>query len=432
MRRPLWVVLTLILLAGIGGCSLFRASHRSGPPLPRPPESHHPETAAREGEKAAPFNVPIFATRERLPSYHVAIFTPLYLNHVGDTIAPANFPLIARTALPGLEFYEGIQIALDTLRAEGYRLDVDVYDTKSEKPGLDEILKSPSMDSVNLILGSVNLAEFRVLSAFARSHQVNFISVTYPNDGDLSNDPFLVICNSTLRTHCEAIEHYVQQNFGRNKEILLFYRNTPQEKRTAGYILDAWKNDPGPKTQIREVEWTDSVSGRELSSHLVREKNNICIVTSLNESAARNLTSRLASLTPAYEINVMGMPNWDGIRDFYGPAYRGIAIFYSTPYYNEKKDRYSDYITASFSETYRVRPTDMVFKGFAAMYYFCGLMRLDGIYFNPYINDSRYQTITPFDFEPVYHHPGSLTPDYFENKYLYFIKIFDGGTYKAG
>ncbi|HUX84528.1 MAG TPA: hypothetical protein VMV20_04805 [Chitinophagaceae bacterium] len=432
MRKLLSVGLTLIFLAGIAGCSLFRPSNRSRPQPSGPPVTRKSEAVPKAPEKAAPFNVAVFATRKRLPSYHVAVFAPLYLSQVSDPEAPENFPSIARTALPGLEFYEGIQIALDTLRAEGYHLDVDVYDTKSEKPGLEETLRSPSMSSVNLILGSVNMPGFRLLSSFARSHQVNFISVTYPNDGDLTDDPFLVICNSTLRTHCEAIHHYVQENFGKNKNILLFYRNTPQEKRSAGYILESWKDDPGPKIPIHEVEWMDSISTRDLSSHLVRGKNNVCIVSSLNESAARNITSKLASLAGGYEINVMGMPNWDGIRDFFGPAYRGIGIFYSTPYYNEKKDRYSDYINASYSETYKVRPTDMVFKGFEAMYYFCGLMQLDGIYFNPFLNDSRYQTITPFDFEPVYHHPGSLTPDYFENKYLYFIKIFDGAIYKAG
>src|SRR5688572_7219763 len=64
--------------------------------------------------------------------YQVAIFSPLYLDSAFDTGLNyrygKEFPKFIN---PGLEFYEGIQLAIDSLRQENVELDVHVYDTRS-------------------------------------------------------------------------------------------------------------------------------------------------------------------------------------------------------------------------------------------------------------------------------------------------------------
>src|ERR1700755_1075600 len=62
----------------------------------------------------------------------VAIFAPLYLDSAFDASGSyrydKNFPKFIN---PGLEFYEGVQMALDTLRTEHVSLEVHIYDTRS-------------------------------------------------------------------------------------------------------------------------------------------------------------------------------------------------------------------------------------------------------------------------------------------------------------
>ena len=64
--------------------------------------------------------------------HSVAIFLPLYLDSAfdagGNYRYDKNFPKFIN---PGLEFYEGAGLALDSLRKEGIRLDVHIYDTRS-------------------------------------------------------------------------------------------------------------------------------------------------------------------------------------------------------------------------------------------------------------------------------------------------------------
>ncbi|HEV7779771.1 MAG TPA: amino acid ABC transporter substrate-binding protein, partial [Chitinophagaceae bacterium] len=63
--------------------------------------------------------------------YKIAIFTPLYLDSAFDyndeyRYAKNVFPKFIN---PGLEFYEGAQLAIDSLNKERAPLEVFVYDT---------------------------------------------------------------------------------------------------------------------------------------------------------------------------------------------------------------------------------------------------------------------------------------------------------------
>ena len=61
----------------------------------------------------------------------IAVFAPLYLDSAFDNSMNYrygnNFPKFLN---PGLEFYEGLQIAVDSLQKEGIRMDVHVFDTR--------------------------------------------------------------------------------------------------------------------------------------------------------------------------------------------------------------------------------------------------------------------------------------------------------------
>src|SRR4029453_1242653 len=74
--------------------------------------------------------------------HRVAIFAPLYLDSAFDNFNnyryEKQFPKFIN---PGLEFYEGVQLALDSLSKEGAELEVFIYDTRSEKEPLAKYLE---------------------------------------------------------------------------------------------------------------------------------------------------------------------------------------------------------------------------------------------------------------------------------------------------
>src|SRR5258706_14358476 len=89
------------------------------------------------------------------PAKHkIAIFAPLYLDSAFDyndeyRYAKNVFPKFIN---PGLEFYEGVQLALDSLNKEKTPLEVFVYDTRSAATSLNQQLEQAAIDSVELII----------------------------------------------------------------------------------------------------------------------------------------------------------------------------------------------------------------------------------------------------------------------------------------
>ena len=129
-----------------------------------------------------------------------------------------NFP---KFMTPGLEFYEGASIALDSLGEEGVKLQVSIYDTRSANGSVSTLISQSKLDSTDLIIGSVTGNEYKQLADFALKKNIPFVSATYPNDAGVTANPFLVIVNSKLNTHLTSVYNYLLKNYG-NARVVLF------------------------------------------------------------------------------------------------------------------------------------------------------------------------------------------------------------------
>ncbi len=72
------------------------------------------------------------AVRDTTGRHSVAIFAPLYLDSAFDATGNYRYDkTFPKFINPGLEFYEGVQLALDSLQKEKALLDARIYDTRS-------------------------------------------------------------------------------------------------------------------------------------------------------------------------------------------------------------------------------------------------------------------------------------------------------------
>ena len=120
----------------------------------------------------------------------IAVFAPLYIDSAFDG---SNYKLgnnnLPKNMLPGLEFYNGIMLAVDSLKAEGYSFEINIYDTKSSIENINNILQKEEMKGVGLMIASFNNRnEIKTLSNYASVNKIPLISATYPNDGGISNN----------------------------------------------------------------------------------------------------------------------------------------------------------------------------------------------------------------------------------------------------
>jgi hypothetical protein len=360
--------------------------------------------------------------------YKVAIFAPLYLDSAFDGSNEYKYAknVFPKFIIPGLEFYEGAQMALDSLNQEGAELEVFVYDTRSASTTLEKQLNSPEIADVSLIIAHCSNNEVRLFSETALKRKIPVINTTVPNDAGTTGNPYFVLLNPTLRTQCEGIYRYIQKYYAINP-LIVFRRKSGGDDAIKQIFDEFSKTTVSLPLKLKYVELPDNFTANQLKAHLDSNRTTLCIAGSLDMNFGRNLALQAATILKSYPLVVMGMPTWDGIKDFSKPEYKGLEIIYSTPFYHAKTDKVSTGIHNYFNNTMFARPSDMVFRGYEATWKFSKLLLRYGKDISSNLGNREEKVFTDPDIQPVLN-KRTMTLDYFENKRLYFLKWQNGLT----
>jgi hypothetical protein len=352
----------------------------------------------------------------------VLVFASVYLDSAFDgttyKLGNTNLP---RMILPGLDFYNGIMLAVDSLNKEYQPLDIYFFDTKSITEPMEVILDKEKIQDASMIIAAFNnRQEIKDIADFALQKKIPLISMTYPNDGGISANPFFALVNPTLRTHIEAIYTYLGRIYP-TEQIVYFRRAGSTEDMIAGIMSELNKKTYKVPLKIKTVSLPDSFTIEQVLTQLDSNKQNIVVCGTLNEVFGMNLTKAIGN-NKKYKAIIIGSPTWDAIKDIGKDA----EIIYTTPYNYQRTDKTAQSITNNYRAIYAGRPSDMVFKAFEAMYRFGKLLVRYGNNTINHLSDKDLKLFNEFDFQPVRAKKESSLPDYLENKKLYFVKKVDG------
>lgn len=365
--------------------------------------------------------------QDSIPKHKIAIFAPLYLDSAFDGANEYRYAknVFPKFINPGLEFYEGAQLALDSLNKEKANLEIHVFDTRSATETVSQQLGKPELKNVELIIAFCSGAEVKTFADAGLQKNIPVINVNLPNDGGVTSNPFFVMLNSTLKTQCEGIYRHVQKYYSLNP-IIVFRKKGQLEDRIKMYFDEFSKSTLSIPLKLKYIDLTDSFTVNQLTPYLDTTNQTLCIAGSLDENFGKRLALHLAILKKQkYKAAVMGMPTWDAIKDFTKPEYKGIEIIYSTPFYNPRTDKVSMSITDYFSTKMYARPSDMVMRGYETVWRFGKLLMQYKSDIASNLTRKEYNIFREFDIQPVLNKQ-SMTLDYFENKKLYFLKWQDG------
>lgn len=366
-----------------------------------------------------------------MPTYHVGIFAPLYLDSVFSNNSFKYKQGVPKFIVPSVEFIQGAQIALDSIKLNKENIKAFIYDSKSYTQNIAALIKNKKIDSLNLIIGSVRDADYKQLADFALAKHIPFISATFPNDGGITANPYTVILNSTLKAHCEAIFSYLLQSHGTDL-IFLCRQKGIQEDKITSYINQLNEQDGKALLNIQTLNADSVFSTAALQNKLDSNRQCIIIGGSLDEDFAKSLTAACYSLYPSYPITLIGMPNWDGFVALKNKNdFQDFPIYYTSPYFNGKWDNYSKMLSAVYLKKYKIKPSDMAFKGFETVLLFTTILtKYPGDVMN-HLNNNTIKIFSDYNMRPVLLKKENATPDYFENKHLYFIRLLNGEKSRA-
>ena len=347
----------------------------------------------------------------------IAILLPLYIDSAFNA---DNYKLgnggIPRYMLPALEFYQGIQLAIDSLNKEKINLSVQFHDTKSAVAGMDSVLVNEEIKKADLLIAMFNNRnEIKAAASFSRENKIPLLSYTFPNDGGVTANPYFVLVNPTLKTHLEAIFKYLQRNHPL-QTIFLYKRKGATEDLIQQIVEELNSTTKASRLRIKTVELTDQFTSEEATAALDSTRENLVICGSLQDDFAFNLTRTLGA-AKSYRQTIIGMPTWESGRDYsqFG------EIIYTSHFQTQRNEKAARAIAAGYQKKMAGRANDMVYKGFEAMYRFGKILARNKSQFMPLLSDKSFNLLNDFDIKAV-----NVPADYFENKKIYFIRKQQG------
>jgi ABC-type branched-subunit amino acid transport system substrate-binding protein len=361
---------------------------------------------------------------QQVQTLKIAFFTPLYLDSAFDAGYTykfgKNFPKFLN---PGLEFYQGAQMALDSLNKAGAPLEVFIYDSRSKTNPFDRQITRPEVISADMIIAHASAVDVRPLADLAKQNNIPFISATFPNDAGIVNNPYYVMLNPTLKTHVESLYRYLQKNHAKDR-VIVFRKNGPQEDQIRSYLRELSANGNNSlKLEFRDIG--NDITNYSLSQGMDTLRRTVAIAGSLDENFGNKLVQQLSALGKSYPITVIGMPTWDNLN-LSKPEIKNIEVVYSTPFNFNAPSALNTKLTNDFVNNVNSRPTDMFFRGYETMLRFALLLLDTKKDVASNLTRKGNYIFTQYEIQPVFINKESPTLDYFENKKLYYVRVVNG------
>lgn len=357
---------------------------------------------------------------QQIKRHKIALFTPLYLDSAFDATGNFRYEKTgARFVNAGLDFYYGAQLALDSLQKRGAPLEVFFLDSRG-KESISYQLAKPELKDVEMIIAQTNALETKLLAEAALRKKIPFISAAFPNDAGVENNPYFVILNATLKAHVEGLYRFLQKYHGSDK-IVVFRKHGTQEDLLKDYFDDVTKSTLSVPLNIKFVDIASDYVPQTLAAHLDSTRRTVVIAGSLDEAFASKLTQTLAGLSSTYPVRVMGMPTWE---NYNFSKTNELEIIYTSSFYYDRNLPIESSLTAQYSRTMSSKPSDLFFRGYETTLRFASLLLNTGNDVSSNLSRKGYTVFTQFDIQPVFKNQSKMSLDYFENRHLYFIKIF--------
>lgn len=354
--------------------------------------------------------------------YRIDVMIPLYLDEMvkdGQVMIKGKIPEKAQS---GINFYEGIKLAVDTLKFMGYKTDVYIHDIASRGANINQLIKSDSLANTDLIIGFVSAQQINVLAEYAASRKVNFVSAFSPSDANIKENPYFILMNPTLQNNCEAIADAANKKRTKESVVLLKRTNVAIDSSAYHFITDhiQIKN-------LQELDCKTMPDSATLSAVLDSSGKNILLMPIMDAGYAERMVQMLDTYFPQYRFEIYGMPTWKSITtnkkmiDFG----ENISIIITQPYYYDPSVSMGQVVAEKYKSNFGGKPNDLTYRGFELIYWMTDLLNKYGAVFNEKTEDNSMSIFTRFDLKPKWDKDNNFY--YTENKHLYLYR-YQAGT----
>lgn len=129
-----------------------------------------------------------------------------------------------------VEYYEGLLIAVDSLKRQGISVDLYAYDTKGSANAIQSILNRNEMKDMDIIFGPAHTGNLKPLTDFADKNNIRLVVPFLPKVDQVFNNPHVYQINTPQSyLYSEVYEHFLRK-FSQSNIIFLDAGTNDKEK----------------------------------------------------------------------------------------------------------------------------------------------------------------------------------------------------------
>ncbi len=409
--------------------------------------------------------------------YDVALLIPLYLNRFASANPSTMSP--KHPSFTFIDYYEGILIALDSVRAKGADIRLHVFDVCDSLPKTRSVLRKSELARMDLIIGPFHPNSLELAGEFAKTRNIPIISPLYAEDNLLlQRFPNMFQATPSIQTQMNEMAKYISQYYP-DENLILVHNNQPgtiryvnEYKRALnrelnlrkyrrdsvnlakidGYFLNegvyvgeritnvyvihdsllqthhydrpqmqSAYNNYMQKENLKEVVYNHEAL-EKLKSKMDADRENIFISLMGGQALISNYIRQLHQLRDTFDINVFAVPQWTNYESLEFRYLQNLNVhIYNSHFVDYNAKNNTDFIRRFRSQNHD-EPGDNAFRAVhTGVFFFNALHRYGADFFKcmNFINMNKAAS-SPFWFQRVGNEESG-----WENKYVYLYKYED-------
>ena len=254
----------------------------------------------------------------------VALMLPLYVKEnklplseeeipvdtLGVNVRNERWRLSSRTE-PFLQFYQGVLMAVDSLKRLGYTIELHVYDTERDPNTVQSLVGELNLLSPDLIIGPVYPNTYKAVAEQLGNRTIPMIFPLSSRGCDSLRFPNFVQLNISTASLVEEMADWIVANGAQAHLINIIPdggARAGDEGRLTGLVQTRLRENG--MNDMTNCQWRPQMHLDSLRKIMKPGVENIILFPTINEAAASRTLPVLSALADQFRITVIGFPDW--------------------------------------------------------------------------------------------------------------------------
>lgn len=351
------------------------------------------------------------------PYVKVALMLPFYAHEyptVSDTLNTPVYTSLSSRSEQFVYFYEGVLLAVDSLKNCGYKIDLRVYDTEKNPDRIYPVVQELNNWKPDLIIGPVYGSVSRAVIENLENKNIPVIYPLSARSENLGQYPNFIQVNTSFPSLANKMSEWIAAQAA-NANVV--YIDLPGNNNEEDKRLFAQKMRQLDNVQFFEWDFEGSPLA-DLKLLLLPDRENILILPTIREAEVSKVLPSLGVFADGYQVTVVGFPEWQTFTSVDHEAYFKLNTKIFTYSYVDNHSQAAHDFATKFRNYFYIEPNNLAFKAYDMGLYFISLAAkyrdrtLEAIEY--YRQDGEFSR---FGFSRIYDGQGK------ENQALYIVNF---------